>query len=61
MTTCPSCGNTNLVRLSSHQIMICTDCDLDIPWLLKDGKKPTVASSRGDRRNESAAEHQDGV
>lgn len=30
--SCPSCGNRALLRLSSLNLKLCTDCNTKIPW-----------------------------
>ena len=29
---CPKCGNTNLLRFTTFNYKICTDCNTKIPW-----------------------------
>jgi uncharacterized protein (DUF983 family) len=41
---CPVCGNRDLVRLSTHNIKICPDCRIDIPWHREEGEPPFYPS-----------------
>lgn len=35
---CPQCGNTDLVKIGTHNIKHCTDCNIDIPWYVEEGQ-----------------------
>jgi ribosomal protein L37AE/L43A len=39
---CPKCGNTMLLRLTSLNLKICTDCNIRIPWYLEEGQESVL-------------------
>ncbi|WP_313453248.1 hypothetical protein [Stutzerimonas nitrititolerans] len=44
------CGNTRLVKLTSQNLKICTDCKREIPWNLDAGQQPVYRPHRSDRK-----------
>lgn len=48
--TCPRCGNTEVVKLATQFVFICTDCKTETPWPLREGQRRLVNTSRGDRK-----------
>ena len=40
------CGNTNLLRLASLNMKICTDCCITIPWVLTPGQESLIQGQR---------------
>lgn len=50
LPACSNCGNRDVVRLSSYQVVLCPDCKTETPWPLKDGQAPLINSNRGDRK-----------
>lgn len=48
--SCPECNDNNLIRFSSLDKSVCSQCGTEIPWLLKPGQPPIVSSSRDRRR-----------
>lgn len=47
---CQKCGNPEVVRLSTYQVVFCPDCNSETPWPLKEHQKPLINSSRGDKK-----------
>jgi len=45
--TCPTCGNTNLVLLTSLNIKICPKCHTTIDWKLKKGQSSLLTNNKG--------------
>lgn len=48
--SCPECNDNNLIRFSSLDKSVCSQCGMEIPWRLKPGQPPIVSSSRDRRR-----------
>lgn len=48
---CYKCGNADVVRLSTRQVVYCTDCNKFTRWRLKPGQRRLISSNRGDRKN----------
>ena len=45
-TICPYCGCTELVKLTSTNEKLCSDCRQSLPWYLEDGQMPLLGPAR---------------
>lgn len=50
LPACNNCGNPDVVRLSSYQVVLCRDCRTETRWPLKEDQAPLINSNRGDRK-----------
>lgn len=48
--SCPKCGNTELVRLTTYNEKICTDCQIAIQWELEEGQEALHAPRKLNKR-----------
>lgn len=46
---CWNCANPDVVRLSTRQVVYCTDCNKFTRWRLKPGQRRLIGSNREDR------------
>jgi hypothetical protein len=42
---CWNCGSSDLVKLYSESLKICSECNTKIPWALDDGQKPLLTKT----------------
>lgn len=50
--SCPECGTTKLVRLSSLNKKIYNDCKIELEWLLEEDQQPLCANNRVKNKEE---------